>query len=1185
MVFGWGESDDAHRQVYGGEQHESHFSHELIAGAASFEGMKLWEDHQRKEGKPVSHSFAKEAIAGLVGAEVDKLAETKGMDEVDRLKAREHAKRNAEHMYDEHYVRGQGADQYDPQRYGRHERQERRGCFSSALLRNNCPEVREKSDRAAFANPSSPMRSAGHIPAFQSRCRPRHLRGLVGSNSGGANTPAIAIETEAWQTPARHELIAARARPEALIASIRTSASTGELEHELVPEWRAKYLDYKTGKKKVKALTRALQKAQRSPYTPSLRAPTPAAQGAPRPDNLAPSNSNKPLDRPRSNTNSRSTPNPRAERQPLRTRKSRPSPHVGNRSYGSIIATPPLHGQGSDAESFELPDPALDPEEEYGPPEGDAGLSNKVKTPSPILPRRATFGDLPARDESAARRPSLTQQHLLRRVFSNAEGASPGKRTQYNYHPDVEKREDEFFAFLDSELSKVDSFYEMKEEEALQRLQVLRQQLHIMRDQRIQEFMAAKRAAKDDEAEMQARSNGFGKFNDRLKDTLTGKPRFGKNSEALAEMATPGLHGRNHDFIVNRRDFMRRHDPHSHEVSYRTAKKKLKHALQEFYRGVELLKGYAYLNRTAFRKINKKYDKAVNARPPLRYMSEKINKASFVQSETLESLMVTAEDLYARYFERGNRKIAVSKLRHTIMKSGDYSPSTFRAGLMLMAGALFAIQGLVYAAQHLSSGDSEIHTRTSYLLQIYGGYFLVTFHVLLFCVDCMIWTKSKINYAFVFEYDTRHTLESRQLLEIPSFFFCLMGLCMWLNFSWTNAMYIYWPVVLIGITVIFIFLPARILYHRSRKWWAFSNWRLLLAGIYPVEFRDFFLGDMYCSQTYAMGNIALFFCLYSVHWNNAAQCNSSHSRLLGFFTCLPSVWRAFQCIRRYVDTKNAFPHLLNLGKYIFGVLYYATLSMYRIDRDKRYQASFITFALLNAVYTSVWDLIMDWSLGNPYSKHPLLREVLAFRKAWIYYAAMVVDVVVRFNWIFYAIFTHEIQHSAVLSFVVSFTEVCRRGIWSIFRVENEHCTNVLLFRASRDVPLPYEASAPVRVTPAVDGGESPEDMQLQEQPVDATPFLPPEDIEHGTPSGTSPRARHRRPSAGVVRVGTALASAHAQDFQRRRLPTYFSSTTVAHRGLDRSTDDTSDEDEALDDMTDEDLGLTADGTHHDQHAE
>lgn len=46
---------------------------------------------------------------------------------------------------------------------------------------------------------------------------------------------------------------------------------------------------------------------------------------------------------------------------------------------------------------------------------------------------------------------------------------------------------------------------------------------------------------------------------------------------------------------------------------------------------------------------------------------------------------------------------------------------------------------------------------------------------------------------------------------------------MWLNFSWYNHMYIYWPVVLVGLTVIIIFLPARVLYHRSRKWFAFSN--------------------------------------------------------------------------------------------------------------------------------------------------------------------------------------------------------------------------------------------------------------------------------------------------------------------------------------------------------------------------
>lgn len=48
---------------------------------------------QRKDGKPVSHQFAKELLAGFVGGEVDKLAETKGMDFVDKERAQHRAKK------------------------------------------------------------------------------------------------------------------------------------------------------------------------------------------------------------------------------------------------------------------------------------------------------------------------------------------------------------------------------------------------------------------------------------------------------------------------------------------------------------------------------------------------------------------------------------------------------------------------------------------------------------------------------------------------------------------------------------------------------------------------------------------------------------------------------------------------------------------------------------------------------------------------------------------------------------------------------------------------------------------------------------------------------------------------------------------------------------------------------------
>lgn len=109
-MFGFGDHEDAHGAVYG-DQHEGKFSHELIAGAASFEAAKLFEDRQRREGKPVSHAFAKEMLAGIAGGEVDKLFETKGLDYLDRNQAKQQAIQNAQRGYDQNYG---GQEQWHP---------------------------------------------------------------------------------------------------------------------------------------------------------------------------------------------------------------------------------------------------------------------------------------------------------------------------------------------------------------------------------------------------------------------------------------------------------------------------------------------------------------------------------------------------------------------------------------------------------------------------------------------------------------------------------------------------------------------------------------------------------------------------------------------------------------------------------------------------------------------------------------------------------------------------------------------------------------------------------------------------------------------------------------------------------------------------------------------------------------
>lgn len=97
-MFGF---EEHHEQVYG--NHEAKFSHELVAGAASFEAAKLFEDQQRREGKSVSHAFAKELLAGIAGGEVDRLFETRGLNYLDRDAARRTAQEYAQQNYDRHY--------------------------------------------------------------------------------------------------------------------------------------------------------------------------------------------------------------------------------------------------------------------------------------------------------------------------------------------------------------------------------------------------------------------------------------------------------------------------------------------------------------------------------------------------------------------------------------------------------------------------------------------------------------------------------------------------------------------------------------------------------------------------------------------------------------------------------------------------------------------------------------------------------------------------------------------------------------------------------------------------------------------------------------------------------------------------------------------------------------------------
>lgn len=444
-------------------------------------------------------------------------------------------------------------------------------------------------------------------------------------------------------------------------------------------------------------------------------------------------------------------------------------------SYGSIVGSPPDDDapttRGRPPPSLRLPGAALGPDNSphIGPsaaslpkpktisiapaatPDTDNAFEiGKTRSPNKkhaSLPARYKSVFSPMRMNSDAGPITETKSRpSVRRLFSmnsKSPPPSPGDVPLEAYR-DLDLRQAEFFNFLDMELDKIEAFYKEKEEEATNRLAILRDQLHIMRDRRIDDIIhrqTAKIKAKNkknglvpllkhshansysDENSDDTQTNGDAlgaswlyPIDAALEAINAGK--YGKSTKEITQLATPAAL-KPKDYLEGRSDFVRR--PDLPDVPYQSAKRKLKTALQEYYRGLELLKSYALLNRTAFRKINKKYDKTVNARPSSRYMTEKVNKAWFVNSDVIEGHIRAVEDMYARYFERGNHKVAVGKLRIKIARAGDYTDNTFRNGVLLTAGTILGVQGVVKACNLATLSDLDLNAlsaNTSYLLQV-----------------------------------------------------------------------------------------------------------------------------------------------------------------------------------------------------------------------------------------------------------------------------------------------------------------------------------------------------------------------------------------------------------------------------------------------------------------------------------
>ncbi|KAG9315676.1 EXS family-domain-containing protein [Chiua virens] len=535
-------------------------------------------------------------------------------------------------------------------------------------------------------------------------------------------------------------------------------------------------------------------------------------------------------------------------------------------------------------------------------------------------------------------------------------------------------------------------------------------------------------------------------------------------------------------------------DPHE----YGNAKRRLRKAVIEHYRGLEMLSDYRALNLTGFDKLLRRYGKIAKISILDVYMKEKIEPSAFASDTVVNCMIEETEQLFAAYFEHGNKKKASRLLRFELATKTQHS-SMLRTGLCLGI-TLCATTGGYY----FSSQEQTRNSLTSWNIFLFVYSILATpvLLALLIGLNIQVWTLAKINYTFIFKLDARSRLDYHEYFEFPSFLLCTLACAFWLTFAQIGPPML-WPLLWFILTLVFMLNPIHSIMYGNARWWTTKKLaKLGASGVWTIEFVDLWLGDQMCSLVYFFTNMFFVGCFYthtfpkdlqhavtqylsfpvnatllessasqtaiqnlnilSSAYNPGAQeawatCGAGQNwKLYAFIGLLPFIIRFVQCVRRYWDSKLP-TQLLNAGKYGAGMVYYIFYFNWRHQENSLTDKSYIYWCLAAVTYSlygCAWDFFVDWSMCKPYARYPLLRPELGYKTHIpFYYLAMLFNLISRFNWLLY-IFCRNLNFEAC-AFIDAVLEIVRRVVWNFYRLENKHVSNVDMYRATRDVPLPY----------------------------------------------------------------------------------------------------------------------------------
>lgn len=254
---------------------------------------------------------------------------------------------------------------------------------------------------------------------------------------------------------------------------------------------------------------------------------------------------------------------------------------------------------------------------------------------------------------------------------------------------------------------------------------------------------------------------------------------------------------------------------------------------------------------------------------------------------------------------------------------------------------------------------------------------------------------------------------------------------------------------------------------RGRLLWTLR--RISVGGLAEAKdgkFGDILLADVLTSYAKILADLFVCLCMFLTR-NGSATARPDRGCggdvLVPIIMAIPSAIRLRQCLIEYSRVRDApyreatgwgGQHLANAAKYSTAFPVIVLGAMLRNQKGDGsspglYRA-WIGACLLNSLYSFYWDVAKDWDLtlfsdarerNSP--EHAFgLRKRLLVHKPGVYYAVIVLDLVLRCTWMIKLNpQTDRLSDFESSVFIIQSLEVLRRWVWIFFRVETEWIRN------------------------------------------------------------------------------------------------------------------------------------------------